>query len=253
MEDKYVGVSVWEGKVRGNSSLELMHVNTGGKGASGSSKTARLTYSSCTANIPHSKLILSKISFVKISLPPNSKTAVSPPPDLFLGPVCEYALAPVARYASAWRLPVVTAGGRADAFRHKAPSYSTLTRIAGPYSGVGNAMRVILAERFGWKRAALLYHNNAREAVSSSTAAPGNSRCHFALGAVYEAMGRVGPHQSFDEARVKREELRALLLSVSLSARSKCPTVCATAMFALCDCTVDLHESAAPIVLEKLV
>ncbi|XP_071451572.1 atrial natriuretic peptide receptor 1 [Hetaerina americana] len=83
-------------------------------------------------------------------------------------------------------------------------------------------MRVFLFDRFGWNLTGLLYHNHARDAAtstSSTTTPAGNSRCHFAMGAVYEAMGRRGPHKSFDEARVKRQELKELLLEVSKSAR----------------------------------
>lgn len=39
--------------------------------------------------------------------------------DVFLGPICDYVLAPVARYASVWRRPVLTTGGLATAFNNK--------------------------------------------------------------------------------------------------------------------------------------
>lgn len=39
--------------------------------------------------------------------------------DVFLGPICDYVLAPVARYASVWRRPVLTTGGLAAAFNNK--------------------------------------------------------------------------------------------------------------------------------------
>lgn len=39
--------------------------------------------------------------------------------DVFLGPICDYVLAPVARYASVWRRPVLTTGGLASAFNNK--------------------------------------------------------------------------------------------------------------------------------------
>lgn len=39
--------------------------------------------------------------------------------DVFLGPICDYVVAPVARYAGVWELPVLTTGGLAAAFNHK--------------------------------------------------------------------------------------------------------------------------------------
>lgn len=39
--------------------------------------------------------------------------------DVFLGPICDYVLAPVARYANVWNRPVLTTGGLAAAFNYK--------------------------------------------------------------------------------------------------------------------------------------
>ena len=39
--------------------------------------------------------------------------------DVFLGPICDYVLAPVARYASVWQKPVISTGGLASAFNFK--------------------------------------------------------------------------------------------------------------------------------------
>ena len=96
--------------------------------------------------------------------------------DAFFGPVCDYVIAPVARYAGIWGIPVLTAGAQAEAFRYKSEHYPTLTRMMGSHRLVGEALRHIL-ERFGWKIAGLLYHNHA---MASSR---GNSECHFTLGA----------------------------------------------------------------------
>jgi hypothetical protein len=39
-------------------------------------------------------------------------------PDVFMGPVCPYVLAPVARYsATGWNIPVISTGGMEIAFR----------------------------------------------------------------------------------------------------------------------------------------
>lgn len=63
--------------------------------------------------------------------------------DAFIGPGCEYVIAPVARYAGPWRIPVLTAGGQAEAFGYKQPSYQTLTRMMGSYTQAGVAIRKV--------------------------------------------------------------------------------------------------------------
>jgi Receptor family ligand binding region len=45
----------------------------------------------------------------------NGKTK----PDVFFGPICDYVLAPVARYSGVWEIPVLTAGGFAEGFQFK--------------------------------------------------------------------------------------------------------------------------------------
>ncbi|KAF7383882.1 hypothetical protein HZH68_014639 [Vespula germanica] len=130
----------------------------------------------------------------------------------FLGPVCDYVIAPVARYAGVWGIPVLTAGAQAEAFRHKDEHYPTLTRMMGSHRLVGEALRHIL-QRFGWKIAGLLYHNHA---MASSR---GNSECHFTLGAVFTALNQTPAHRSFNQETTNAEDYRNLLLFVSKSAR----------------------------------
>lgn len=63
--------------------------------------------------------------------------------DAFIGPGCEYVIAPVSRYAGPWGIPVITAGAQAEAFTHKHPSYTTLTRMMGSYTQAGIAIRKV--------------------------------------------------------------------------------------------------------------
>ena len=55
------------------------------------------------------------------------------PTDVFLGPVCEYVISPVAKYAGVWNIPLLTAAAQADGFTHKQPNYPLLTRMMGSY------------------------------------------------------------------------------------------------------------------------
>ncbi|XP_078038727.1 atrial natriuretic peptide receptor 1 [Augochlora pura] len=130
--------------------------------------------------------------------------------DAFLGPVCDYVIAPVARYAGIWGIPVLTAGGRAEAFRHKSEHYPTLTRMMGSYRLVGEALKNIL-RRFGWKLIGLLYHNHPM------TSSRGHSECHFTLSAVFTALNKTSYHRSFDQD--ESQNYRQLLETLSNSAR----------------------------------
>ena len=81
--------------------------------------------------------------------------------DAFLGPVCDFAVAPIARQASFWNVPLVSIGAIAhDFFAKRSISYSTLTR-AGSVNlrGLSDGMRAVM-KRYGWKRLKLIYERN---------------------------------------------------------------------------------------------
>ncbi|CAG5087885.1 Similar to Npr3: Atrial natriuretic peptide receptor 3 (Mus musculus) [Cotesia congregata] len=134
----------------------------------------------------------------------------------FLGPVCDYAIAPVSRYAGVWGIPVLTTGGQADAFLHKGEHYPTLTRMMGSHRLVGEALRHIL-HSFGWTSAALIYHNHAMESSK------GHSECHFTLSAVFSALNKTSVHKSFNQETNNFNDYRNLLTFVSHSARTTGP------------------------------
>ncbi|KAK1122590.1 hypothetical protein K0M31_009035 [Melipona bicolor] len=131
--------------------------------------------------------------------------------DVFFGPICEYVIAPVARYAGIWGIPVLTVGAQADAFRYKG-DYPTLTRMMGSHRLVGEALKHIL-KRFGWKIAGLLYHNHA---MRSSR---GNSECHFTLSAVFTSLNQTPVYKSFNQESTTVEDYRQLLTFLAKSAR----------------------------------
>ncbi|KAI9553877.1 hypothetical protein GHT06_019147 [Daphnia sinensis] len=134
--------------------------------------------------------------------------------DVFLGPVCEYVISPVAKYAGVWNIPLLTAAAQADGFSHKQPNYPLLTRMMGSYREVGAVMVQILA-RFDWRVVGMLYHNHD---VGKGA---GNSPCYFALAAVYgqlEKQGHKSVHKNFDETNGS-VNFTQLLLHISESSR----------------------------------
>lgn len=80
--------------------------------------------------------------------------------DVFFGPVCDYSLAPVARYAPVWNLPVITTGGFAHNFGANKSTgdaeFPTLTRIGATFDSLVHAITNTIKE-FKWKRVKLIY------------------------------------------------------------------------------------------------
>lgn len=132
--------------------------------------------------------------------------------DVFLGPLCPYVLAPVARYSTVWDIPILTSAGQIDNFDTKLPNYRLLTRMNGAYSQVGNILLQIL-QKFDWHVVGLLYHN-------FEDRTKGNSNCFFTLAAVFSKLGTRPYHRGFDEMS-PRVDYKALLQEISLSARSE--------------------------------
>ncbi|XP_036596893.1 atrial natriuretic peptide receptor 3 isoform X1 [Trichosurus vulpecula] len=120
-------------------------------------------------------------------------------PDLILGPVCEYAAAPVARLASHWDLPMLSAGALAAGFKHKESEFSHLTRVAPAYAKMGEMMLALFRHQ-QWSRAALIYSDDKLE-----------RNCYFTLEGVHEVFQEEGLHTSaysFDETKaIDAEEI----------------------------------------------
>ncbi|XP_061471862.1 atrial natriuretic peptide receptor 3 isoform X2 [Rhineura floridana] len=112
-------------------------------------------------------------------------------PDLLLGPVCEYAAAPVARLASHWNLPMISAGALAAGFSTKTGEYSHLTRVAPGYAKMGE-MFLALFRHHKWNRVMLVYHEDKEQ-----------RSCFFAAEGVHVVFREAGLHMddfAFDES-----------------------------------------------------
>ncbi|XP_053557156.1 atrial natriuretic peptide receptor 3 isoform X2 [Bombina bombina] len=105
-------------------------------------------------------------------------------PDVILGPACEYAAAPVARLASHWNIPMISAGALANGFKLKESEYSHLTRISPAYSKMGE-MFLAMFRYHNWNRAMLVYSDNKME-----------RNCYFTMEGVHEAFSAEGYHMS---------------------------------------------------------
>ncbi|XP_063780995.1 atrial natriuretic peptide receptor 2 [Pseudophryne corroboree] len=80
-------------------------------------------------------------------------------PDVLFGPGCVYPAASVARFATHWRLPLVTGGALAFGFKPDDDQYNTTVRT-GPTANKLGEFVSHLHQHFNWSsRAALVYHD----------------------------------------------------------------------------------------------
>ncbi|KAM5192701.1 atrial natriuretic peptide receptor 3 isoform 2-T2 [Mantella aurantiaca] len=105
-------------------------------------------------------------------------------PDAILGPVCEYAAASVARLASHWNIPMISAGALAMGFMHKSEEYSHLIRVAPAYTKMAEVF-LAMFRYHKWSKAMLLYSDDNLE-----------RNCFFTLEGVHTVLKEEGYHMS---------------------------------------------------------
>ena len=89
--------------------------------------------------------------------------------DVFMGPVCDYSLAPVARYSPYWNIPVITPGGMAHDFgaNKTAPNaeYAMLTRVGWSFDTLSEFTASIISH-YDWRSIKLLYNSTGHSDVT---------------------------------------------------------------------------------------
>ncbi|KAK8741214.1 hypothetical protein OTU49_002559 [Cherax quadricarinatus] len=130
--------------------------------------------------------------------------------DVFLGPVDDYVLAPVARFSGAWNVPLLTPGGQPSAFDSR-KDYPLLTRLKGFYTEVGKLFSSVV-KHWGWNVLGLIYEDRDDE--------KGNSVCHFTLASIYNSF-HTKPHTEKFNKNTNRN-FTQLLMNFHDKARSEC-------------------------------
>lgn len=110
---------------------------------------------------------------------------VSDQVSVFFGPICDYALAPIARQAKFWNLPMVSVGALALGFRKERRNvYPVLTR-AGPVNVLTLAHAVVtISKNFGWKQIKVFYQTNFKEETFPE-------QCKFAVEPIIESKSEI--------------------------------------------------------------
>ena len=147
--------------------------------------------------------------------------------NIFLGPVCDYAVATIARLSPYWNIPLISPGARVFNFNSKR-TYSLLTRIGGTYSNLGHVLFRIM-ENFNFQKIGLAFyvHKGANSKKDKTTE-------YFIMEAVFHTIGtniarKYGRQASkdnvwytnFDEKTVTPKETEQILHKIRLNRRSK--------------------------------
>uniref|UniRef100_A0AAR2JJA4 Guanylate cyclase n=1 Tax=Pygocentrus nattereri TaxID=42514 RepID=A0AAR2JJA4_PYGNA len=82
-------------------------------------------------------------------------------PDAFIGPGCVYSVASVGRFASHWKLPLITAGGLAFGFDNS-EEFRTVVRTGPTTTKLGDFVNSLHAE-FNWTRRALMIFHDLKQ------------------------------------------------------------------------------------------
>ncbi|XP_013400522.1 atrial natriuretic peptide receptor 1-like [Lingula anatina] len=88
--------------------------------------------------------------------------------DVFLGPACDFAAAPVARQAKFWDTPVISAGAFAMEFKQKRTGmYPTLTRVGDNVHSLTYFIHRLIRQ-FGWRNFRLIYEKEGQDNIITS-------------------------------------------------------------------------------------
>jgi hypothetical protein len=90
---------------------------------------------------------------------------------VFFGPVCDYSLAPVARYAPFWDTPIISPGGMAHDFglnkSEPGAEFPNLTRVGWTFDSLAEYLETAIYN-FNWTRFKVLYDPRGHGEISDS-------------------------------------------------------------------------------------
>lgn len=108
----------------------------------------------------------------------------------FLGPACDYAVAPVARQAKFWNLPVITPGALSSDFSNRGV-YSSLTRIGANTNTLADFITKYFKD-LTWNKMLLVYQKFGQGDVIDLL-------CHLVAGGIDKAVNLSTTYYRWDE------------------------------------------------------
>ncbi|RUS73911.1 hypothetical protein EGW08_018331 [Elysia chlorotica] len=83
--------------------------------------------------------------------------------DVFIGPVCDYAVAPIARQIRYWEIPLITPGALAGAFGEE-KTFPNLVRVGANFYSMAS-MIISIMDQFTWSRVKVIYDPNGLNSI----------------------------------------------------------------------------------------
>ncbi|XP_064596017.1 LOW QUALITY PROTEIN: atrial natriuretic peptide receptor 1-like [Liolophura sinensis] len=119
--------------------------------------------------------------------------------NLFLGPTCDYAAAPVARQSKFWKVPMVTAGAMHRDFGiNKVFRYTYLTRIGHNIGSLGGFLVSVLT-KFDWSKILLAYDPKGHQDIMHQYCHITMDGLHYALKEGYSELNIIPDYSKFDK------------------------------------------------------
>ncbi|KAK6184970.1 hypothetical protein SNE40_007307 [Patella caerulea] len=114
----------------------------------------------------------------------------------FFGPVCDFAVAPVARQVQFWNLPMISGGAMArDFFVYKDTTYGMLTRVGPVNFETLSLMFGKILNHYKWNRLKLLYESSGQDYIVTGF-------CHLLTEALHYDLLTVHPKIEQDYFRL---------------------------------------------------
>ncbi|XP_070536696.1 atrial natriuretic peptide receptor 1-like isoform X4 [Ptychodera flava] len=134
---------------------------------------------------------------------------------VFIGPTCDYAAAPIARYCKYWNIPMMSPGTMSDGFSNKNEYF--LTRLMGSYTQIKTAMSDII-EMYKWEHLAFLTEGDQYDAK--------RKLCSMVLNAIWQELIDERDYQdsnmyyeSFDQYLMTYDDYVLLLKEIETASR----------------------------------
>ncbi|XP_074661507.1 atrial natriuretic peptide receptor 3-like [Tubulanus polymorphus] len=134
---------------------------------------------------------------------------------VFIGPSCDYAVAPVARFSVFWGIPIISSGALVHAFADKT-EFPLLTRIVGNYDTFAH-MEYLTLREFDWNRLAFVYEEYPDQK---------HTACFFALEALYKIVKKMVAREHIHKFNLefplplKRRRFKQIVSQLKHQARS---------------------------------
>ncbi|XP_046544538.1 receptor-type guanylate cyclase gcy-28-like isoform X3 [Haliotis rubra] len=154
---------------------------------------------------------------------------------VFLGPVCDFAVAPVGRQVSFWNIPVISGGAMARDFSvYRSTQYQLLTRVGPVNSRSLSIFFAKLMSHYKWLKIKLLYSKEGQDYLIKGL-------CHLAIEALHYDLDALAPNITQDYFRLDSKTDMEKLLKEEIGLDYSVVVLCASPQ-AVREIMIKAHE-----------